>query len=191
LEYNLPPIASLRDILDVMVVMGVVQVVDDDDDDDNASENVRYCMLHGIPRADVVLPQTVVEDILDAQKEVLRSKERCNILKQALLSEKSQNPREVLKQVLLEYPEIAQDPIYAAALRNVHVDVGAVDRERYKRMQKDASKEVVVVASTKSELVEMKPSGLSVVPKAAIAQDEDMVDEKKSVEGEKRACEKV
>jgi hypothetical protein len=169
LEYNLPPIASLRDVLDVMVVMGVVQVVDD------ASENVRYCMFHGIPRADVVLPQTVVEDILDAQKEVTRSKERCNILKKVLLSEKSINPRAVLKQVLLDYPEIAQDPIYAAALRNVHVDVGAVDRERFKRMQKDASKEA---ASTKTESVEMKPSCPPVVQKAAVAQDKDKADEK-------------
>jgi hypothetical protein len=162
LEYNLPPIASLQDILDVMVVLGVVQVVDD------ASENVRYCMLHGIPRADVVLPQTVVEDILDAQKEVTTSKERCSILRQALLSEKSKNPREVFKQLLLDYPEIAHDPIYAAALRNVHIDVGAVDRERFKRMQKDACKEV---ASIKSESIEMKPSDLPVVPKAAVDKD--------------------
>jgi hypothetical protein len=157
LEYNLPPIASLGDILDIMVVMGVVQVVDDN------SESVRYTMLNGVPRADVVLPQTVVEDILDAQTEVTRTKERCRILKQALLSSPA-NPREVLKQVLLDHPEIAQDPIYVAALRNVHVDVGAVDRERLKqqRMREDqgASKEATTASTklTKSESVESKIS---------------------------------
>jgi predicted glutamine amidotransferase len=152
-----------------MVIMGVVQVVDDDNNNNNNNnhEYVRYCMLHGIPRADVVLPQTVVEDILEAQAEVTRSKERCRILKQ-VLSSNSTNPREVFKQILLEYPEIAQDPIYVAALRNVHVDMSAVDRERFKQQRQmttthqeqtqatttTTSKE----AMTRSESLELKMS---------------------------------
>ena len=137
LEYNLPPIATLRDILEVMVIMGVVQVVHDNNNN-TTTESVRYCMLHGIPRADVILPQMVVEDILEAQTEVTRSRERCRILKEALLSKnstKQQHPREVLKQILLDYPEIAHDPMYVAGLRNVHVDVSAVDRERFKQQR--------------------------------------------------------
>lgn len=167
LEYNLPPIATLRDILEVMVIMGVVQVVDDSSNNNNNNEYVRYCMLHGIPRADVVLPQTVVEDILEAQTEVTRSKERCHILKQ-VLSSTSTNPREVLKQILLEYPEIAQDPIYVAALRNVHVDMSAVDRERFKqqRMMTKHQEQMQAItttttsneAMTRSESLELKMS---------------------------------
>uniref|UniRef100_A0A7S4V8V7 Uncharacterized protein n=3 Tax=Ditylum brightwellii TaxID=49249 RepID=A0A7S4V8V7_9STRA len=38
--------------------------------------------------------------------------------------------REVLKSLLFSYPEIIYDPVYAAALRSLNVDVGAVDRER-------------------------------------------------------------
>eukprot|EP00957_Ditylum_brightwellii_P115937 8843033-Ditylum_brightwellii.AAC.1 len=38
--------------------------------------------------------------------------------------------REVLKSLLFSYPEIIYDPVYAASLRSLNVDVGAVDRER-------------------------------------------------------------
>lgn len=111
-----------------MVSIGIVQVVDD------KSDTLRYTMLHGIPRSDVVLPQTVVDDILDAQTEVTRCMERCQLLKNALLSG-SKNSRELLKRILLQYPEITNDPIYVAALRNVHVDVAAMERERLKQQR--------------------------------------------------------
>lgn len=110
------------------MTIGIVQVVDD------RSDTVRYAMLHGIPRSDVVLPQTVVDDILDAQTEVTRCMERCQLLKNAMLLS-SKNSRELLKQILLRYPEITNDPIYVAALRNVHVDVAAVERERLKQQR--------------------------------------------------------
>lgn len=136
LEFNLPPSSStLQDVLQVMVTLGVVQIVDDEFS--SFPEKRKYCMVYGQPRAHVVSSQQLVEDICDAQQEILDSQQRSVLLKQALSLSKtklnSTNTREVLKQVLLKYPQIAQDPVYMAAFRNTHVDLAAVERERVKR----------------------------------------------------------
>jgi len=135
LEYNLPPTSTLRDVLQVMETLGVIQVVDG-----GPGTRVKYCMVYGKPRADVVSSQHLVEDIADAQEEITRSEKRCKILKEALLKFQADNasmhPREVLKQILLQYPEVLNDPVYMAAFRNVHVDVASVERERIKQQQK-------------------------------------------------------
>jgi len=132
----LPPSSFLQNVLQVMVTLGVVQVVDDGLPTTHAAA-VKYCMVNGKPRADIVSPQLVVEDIADAQSEIVQSEKRCDMLKQALLSLQSDNtsvnPREVLKRILLKYPEVANDPVYMAAFRNTHVDVAAVERERLKQ----------------------------------------------------------
>ena len=139
LEYNLPPNANLKDVVQVMETLGVVQVVNDKDSNNVVAR--KYCMLYGKPRADVVSPHHLVEDICDAQVEVTRSQERCKLLKQALLQSCNNNHREILKQILRNYPEVANDPVYMAAFRNTHIDVAAVERERLKQQRSQVEKE--------------------------------------------------
>lgn len=45
-------------------------------------------------------------------------------------SQRMKATREFLKVILLKYPDIVNDPVYNAALRNFNVDLGAVARER-------------------------------------------------------------
>jgi hypothetical protein len=116
LEFNLPPSScTLQDVLQVMVALGVVQIVHDQDSFNK--HKLKYCMAYGQPRAPVVSSQQLVEDICEAQQEISDLQQRCLLL----------------KQVLLNYPQIAQDPVYMAAFRNTHVDLQAVERERPKR----------------------------------------------------------
>lgn len=66
------------------------------------------------------------------RKEVARRKEggggqqRPNMSSQQL----TESARSVLHAILVRYPEVVYDPVYAAALRNVGVDSAAADRER-------------------------------------------------------------
>jgi len=132
LEYNLPPCNVLQDVLQVMATLGVVQVVED------SSINVhqyatKYCIAYGKPRADILLPQNVVQDILDAQDEIKKSQQQSDLLKKALLSPtcNAVEARQLLKSILLKNPLVGNDPVYMAAFRNLHVDVAGAERERH------------------------------------------------------------
>jgi Fe2+ or Zn2+ uptake regulation protein len=137
LEYNLPPLTasssssgrlnhhSLADILEILVATGLVQKVKEE------TTNTRYCMLQGIPRADVVHPTTVLDQIEAAHEEIKRSNERAQRLETLLAgSPKTTSHKEILKTLATDYPEILLDPVYVAALRSLHVDVGGGERER-------------------------------------------------------------
>ena len=109
----------------MLVATDVVQIVDE-------APHTRYCILGGVPRTDVVLPSQVVGEIELAHAQWKSSHERCEILRKALM-DRNISARELLKSLLIRYPEISQDPVYMAALRNVHVDVAAAERERGKK----------------------------------------------------------
>lgn len=152
-----------------MVTLGVVQVVEDESPNTHVAAT-KYCMVHGKPRANVVSSQQVVEDIADAQTEIRRSEKRCKMLKQALLTSQSNtmNPREVLKQLLLKYPEVANDPVYMAAFRNTHVDVASVERERLKQLRSKLEKKGGVKEAKSSLRVGTTREGTTVTkPKEA------------------------
>lgn len=148
-----------------------VPSVDDD-------PNPIYCFGNGIPRMDVVLPSQVLDEIKEAGEEVLRMKQRIEILRNALrvrdhaaeaageksmganagtpgattaaaaatTNGKQSNPHNkrkqqivnkqkqafaILKQLFELHPEIARDPVYAAALRMFKINVGTkVDHHR-------------------------------------------------------------
>ena len=131
LEYNLPPIprasgtggavvwtkTTLDDIVQVLVATGVVQVVQD-------SDPPQYCMFSGITRADVILPSRIMEELENTYEQMTKTEERVAALKQALLDKVP--AKQVLKTLLQEYPEIVNDPVYLAALRNVHVDISTI-----------------------------------------------------------------
>jgi hypothetical protein len=111
--------------LEILVATGLVQKVKEE------TTNTRYCMLQGIPRADVVHPTTVLDQIEAAHEEIKRSNERAQRLETLLAgSPKTTSHKEILKTLATDYPEILLDPVYVAALRSLHVDVGGGERER-------------------------------------------------------------
>ena len=166
LEYNLPPIVgervnsqSIHDIVQVLVCMGIVQQVKEAPPPATGNPGVttttttppkpvpppRYCIQQGVPRADVVLPHQVLEQIAAAHEEIKRSAERRKRLKEALQSKGS--PKELLKEMAIDYPEIAQDPVYVTALKSFHLDLAMIERERRMRQQQQAIKAAANVAT--------------------------------------------
>lgn len=119
-----------------METLGVLQVVDDSNtttpNNNSTAMPKKYCMLYGKPRADVISPQDLVQEIVEAQHQVQASRERCILLQQAL-HQSPCHPKHVLKDILRKYPQVANDFCYMAAFRNTHVDVSAVERERFKQ----------------------------------------------------------
>jgi hypothetical protein len=145
LEYNLPPIvgervrsATLHDILQVLVCMGLVQRVADPPttghESPKAGPSPRYSVHQGIPRADVLLPHTLLEQVRATQEEIRKSAARSKRLREALQQGPANAnrgpPKDLLKELALDYPEIVQDPVYVTALRACHVDVSQLERER-------------------------------------------------------------
>ena len=96
----------------------------------------QYCVCGGVPRVDVVLPSEVIADITSAHREAARSWQRSRVLQKALLNNWS--TKTVLEQLLKEFPEIGNDPVYRAALRNCHVSIA--DGTSTKRSSSGSSK---------------------------------------------------
>jgi hypothetical protein len=130
LDHNLPPPPPrggggavgwnqhlLSDIVQLLVATGVVQAVQD-------SQPLQYCMCSGIPRADVVLPSRIMGELEMTRDQTEKSVQRVAILKQALLE--GTPAKEVLKTMLRDHPDIVNDPVYLAALRNAHVDTSMI-----------------------------------------------------------------
>lgn len=146
IEYNLPAVKI--DILHILVALGVVQ----------KSDNKRYCVGQGIPRADTVHPATLMDEIDKAHQEAVRSYERRNRLLQALSSSSTDPPKNVLSSILQEFPEIQTDPVYTTALRNLHVG----DNDRNKAMAPTKPKK------KKTETVTIHPSVATVATTATL-----------------------
>jgi hypothetical protein len=161
MEYNLPPIVgervnsqSIHDMVQVLVCMGVIHKVQEptlpavgnriaengDGGPPPAPKPTRYCINQGIPRADTVLPHQLLDHIASAHVEIKRSAERRNRLEQALESKSS--PKELMKELAVQYPEIKQDPVYVTALKSFHMDISALDRERRIRLQQKALRDM-------------------------------------------------
>jgi hypothetical protein len=130
LDHNLPPPPPrggggavgwnqhlLSDIVQLLVATGVVQAVQD-------SQPLQYCMCSGIPRADVVLPSRIMGELEMTRDQTEKSVQRVAFLKQALLE--GTPAKEVLKTMLRDHPDIVNDPVYLAALRNAHVDTSMI-----------------------------------------------------------------
>ena len=79
-----------------------------------------YCMFHGVPRPDVILPSCIMEELETTFLQTIKSEQRIAKLKDALLAGTS--AKEVLTSLLKDHPDIVKDPVYLAALQNVHVD---------------------------------------------------------------------
>lgn len=181
LEYNLPPIvgervrsATLHDILQVLVCMGLVQrVADPASDTPKPDPPPRYSVHQGIPRADVVLPHTLLDQVRATQEEIAKSAARRKRLRAALqgpaatTSQRSSSPpKDLLKELALDYPEIVQDPVYLTALRACHVDVSQLERER--RVRQAARRVAQATAASHAKAV-AKPVATPVPPMVKLA----------------------
>ena len=91
------------------------------------SNPTRYCVCRGVPRADPVFSKTLQAEIADAHRQAERSFERSQLLLKAL-KKSDEDPQQLLKSMLKQYPEIIQDPVYLTALRNCSVDLGGEQR---------------------------------------------------------------
>ena len=134
LEFNLPPLQGERlnqhnfiDILELLVATGLLQKEDVTSVD--SPTEPRYCVLSGETRLHPTAPAKILQEIQEVQDEWRASLQRQEKLKEALL-DPSISPRESLNNMLLEYPEIAYDPVYLAALRNLNVDAGTVVEQK-------------------------------------------------------------
>jgi hypothetical protein len=131
LEYNLPerPGCNLGDMVELLAATGLLQkeeINHGHQQQQQQKQQPRYCVNTGLPRTQVTTPTTILQDILEAQDDWRASQQRQAKLHAALKDQNTKPPRETLKAILLEFPDICQDPVYVAALRNLHVDVGLV-----------------------------------------------------------------
>jgi hypothetical protein len=135
LEYNLPPVTAVstpwnvHDILAILVAIGLVQHVKGTTD--------QYCMFGGVPRATAIYPTDIPSEIKRAINEVEQSYKCCQILKEALrqanpASTSNQNGtnrptrsyKDVLQQLMQDFPHTTNDPVYRTAVRSCHGDMG-------------------------------------------------------------------
>ena len=126
MEFNLPQPRNnlLTDVLQLLVTLGVLGQTEDD----------RYCALRGIPRPQTILPAQVLPELEAATQQWKNSVGRFKVLRKALLE--GQNARDVFKRLLKEYPDILNDPVYVAALRNVQIDTSPVIMEKERPTKK-------------------------------------------------------
>lgn len=130
LEYNLPASkgGKLSDILEVLLVVGAVQKVATISKQDTTPADERYCVNRGVPRPydSTIRPSTLSREIIAAHNQAQGSIARVQVLLNALQAPNSDfamQPRQVLKRLLADYPEILQDPVYVTALRSCNVDM--------------------------------------------------------------------
>lgn len=122
IEYNLPRVPSaIWGIPDVLNILSSLEIL-------GVTESHTYTWNGGVPRADTVLPTDVMNKIVTAMQEAEVSWKRSEILKQAVL--KKSDPKEVLNQLLTEFPDIVEDPVYLEALKASNIDLrGKIKRE--------------------------------------------------------------
>lgn len=115
IEYNLPKVPStIWGIPDVLNILSSMEIL-------GLTESHTYTWNGGITRADTVLPTDVMSKIVTALQEAEASWKRSEMLKQAVL--KKTNPKDVLKQLLDECPDIVNDPVYLTALKACDIDL--------------------------------------------------------------------
>ena len=60
------------------------------------------------------------------------------------------SPKEMLKEMAIEFPEVLQDPVYVTALKNFHMDVASIERERRIRQQQAVRAAVAAAAASRA-----------------------------------------
>lgn len=131
-EEKLIPGNVVPDIVELLVTLGLIQQQVDDEDPgssegattqhtESSKSQPRFAVHFGKPKQFLVTPTNVLSEIAKAQTEIQLSRQRQDILKEAL-SMGDQQAAERVKQIVLEHPQVVDDPVYVTALRNLQVD---------------------------------------------------------------------
>ncbi len=131
-EEKLIPGNMVPDIVELLVTLGLIQQ-QVDDEHPKSSEGAttqqtktpksqpRFAVHFGKPKQFLVTPTNVLSKIAKAQTEIQLSRQRQDILKEALgMGDKEAAER--VKHIVLEHPQVVDDPVYVTALRNLQVD---------------------------------------------------------------------
>ena len=131
-EEKLIPGNVVPDIVELLVTLGLIQQ-QADEEDPKSSEGAttesaeapksqpRFAVHFGKPKQFLVTPTNVLSEIAKAQTEIQLSRQRQDILKEALrMGDKEAAER--VKHIVLEHPQVVDDPVYVTALRNLQVD---------------------------------------------------------------------
>jgi hypothetical protein len=81
----------------------------------------RFAVHFGKPKQFLVTPTNILSEIAKAQTEIQLSRQRQELLKEAL-SMGDQQAAERVKHIVLQHPQVVDDPVYVTALRNLQVD---------------------------------------------------------------------
>ena len=136
-EEKLIPGNMVPDIVELLVTLGLIQQQTNDDDTRSpggtaqqqqieAAENPvknqpRFAVHFGKPKQFLVTPTNILSEIAKAQTEIQLSRQRQELLKEALIMG-DQQAAERVKHIVLQHPQVVDDPVYVTALRNLQVD---------------------------------------------------------------------
>ena len=81
----------------------------------------RFAVHFGKPKQFLVTPTNILSEISKAQSEIQLSRQRQDLLKEAL-SMADQQAAERVKHIVLQHPQVVDDPVYVTALRNLQID---------------------------------------------------------------------
>jgi len=81
----------------------------------------RFAVHFGKPKQFLVTPTNILSEIAKAQTEIQLSRQRQESLKEAL-GMADQQAAERVKHIVLQHPQVVDDPVYVTALRNLQVD---------------------------------------------------------------------
>jgi len=141
-EHKLIPENMVPEIIELLVTLGLIQQeaiipssVDAatatatataeetiiDDHNHYSTQVPRFAVHFGQPRQFPVTPSNIMTEIAKAQGEIQASRQRQELLKEAL-DLPDQQAAEKVKHIVLQHPQVVDDPVYVTALRNLQVD---------------------------------------------------------------------
>jgi hypothetical protein len=138
-EQKLIPENMVPEIIELLVTLGLIQqetmipsssvgattteeTIPDDDNNNHSLQQVpRFAVHFGQPRQFLVTPTNILSEISKAQREIQASGQRQELLKEAL-DLPDRVAAEKVKHIVLQHPQVVDDPVYVTALRNLQVD---------------------------------------------------------------------
>ena len=130
-EEKLIPGNMVPDIVELLVTLGLIQQQANDDDttqqqqadssNNQFESQPRFAVHFGKPKQFLVTPTNILSEISKAQTEIQLSRQRQEMLKEAL-GVGDQQAAERVKHIVLQHPQVVDDPVYVTALRNLQVD---------------------------------------------------------------------
>ena len=138
-EQKLIPENMVPEIIELLVTLGLIQqetmipsssvdaataeqAIPDDDNNNHFLQQVpRFAVHFGQPRQFLVTPTNILSEISKAQREIQASRQRQELLKEAL-NLPDRLAAEKVKHIVLQHPQAVDDPVYVTALRNLQVD---------------------------------------------------------------------